>query len=292
MPGYDFAGPMASGAGTGAMVGGPWGAVAGAGIGALGSLMGGSKAAAGAKAAAKIQAKAMLEQQKRAQEYQEKMTGRGVGYLDPYLSTFGGQNTLDEFNQFGQLGGYGGDLLAQMQQLGEGGLNLDYQADPAYQWRQQQQEEALNRQLAGRGLYDSRAGMNMLTDANMDLSGQEADKQYGRAVNEYNRQYGDLSNRYNLGYTDLMNRFNVGSNAANNVAGMWSGLGTNVGNQMVNTGIASGNNTANLRNQAAQTWGSTLSGLGQNIQQGLQDYRMQPYINNIMKNMAHRYPEA
>jgi hypothetical protein len=214
------------------------------------------------------------------------MLGRASGFLNPYLAQFANQDMLDEFSGYGKEGGYGGDLLAQMQQLGEGGLNLDYEADPAYKWRQQQQEEAMNRQLAGRGMWDSRAGLDMLADANMNLSGQEADKQYARAVDEYNRSYGDLSSRYNLGYQDLLNRFNVGNMTSGNLAGMYSGLGNNVGNQILSSGLNAANNSANLNSQAGQIMGNMYGKLGDTAQGMISDYQMQPYINNIMKNMA------
>ncbi len=78
-------------------------------------------------------------------------------------------------------------------------LNLDLQSDPVFQWKQEQMEKSVNKNLAARGLHNSSAGMNALSDANMKLISQEGDKQYGRAVDEYNRNYGREMDMYGVG---------------------------------------------------------------------------------------------
>jgi hypothetical protein len=262
-----------------------YGGIIGSGLDMFGDYYGAKQSSDALTKAAKIQADAARQAQLDSQAYQERMLGQAAGYLNPYINRFSDPSTLDEYANFG-TSGLGGQLTGQMADLANRGLNLDYKADPAYQWRKQQQEEAINRQLAGRGMYDSRYGMDVLSDAGMNLSGQEADKQYMRAVDEYNRQYGDLTNRYNLGYQDVLNRFGTGNTAANNLAGMYSGLGTNIGNQILSTGVNSAANTALLNSQAGQTMGNMWAGLGNTAASALSDWRFQPYMDKIMERMG------
>ena len=224
-------------------------------IGAGGSYLGGKKAADGSKEAAKIQAAEAQRAQEASQAYQEKMLGEAQGYLSPYTDQFGGQNKLDQFENYATTG-MGGEVLGQMNELAAQGINMDYESNPAYQWRQAQQQEEINRQLASRGLYGSSEGLGILGDANMALSGEEADKQYLRGVDDYNRQYGNLTNQYNYGYGSLLDQVNMGYNANSALAGMATGVGANVGNQIMQGGLSSAGNTAQLYAQAGQQEGA------------------------------------
>lgn len=134
---------------------------------------------------------------------------------------------------------YGGPASASQQELSEGGVlspslpdlpgQVDFEfdtEDPVYQHKLSQMNEQVNRQLAAKGLSDSRAGMDVLADANMRLIGEEADKQYGRQTGErdyladraatlygmgeqrgdtlYNRLYGQQGDLYNRLYGQTM----------------------------------------------------------------------------------------
>jgi hypothetical protein len=266
-----------------------YGGLIGSGLDMVGDYYGAKKSADAMKDAADAQAAAMLQAQRESQAYQEAKNRQATGLLYPYLQQFGGQDVRDEMANFG-TSGLGGQLTGQMADLANRGLNLDYKADPAYQWREKQQEEAINRQLAGRGMYDSRYGMDVLADAGMNLSGQEADKQYMRAVDDYNRQYGDLTNRYGLGYQDLLNRFGTGTSMANSLAGMYTGLGSTVGNQILNTGINSASSSALLNSQAGQTMGNMYSGLGNTLSGAIEDWQFQPYMDKMMDMMTTQQP--
>ncbi len=71
--------------------------------------------------------------------------------------------------------------------------------DPIYKWKQGQAEKAVNRSLASRGMYNSRPGINALAEANMRVTADEVDKQYGRALDTYGRDYGRGMDLFNIG---------------------------------------------------------------------------------------------
>ena len=165
------------------------GMMAGSALQGLGGYFGARESAAGAENAARIQAQEMRRAQEQAQAYQEKQFGVAQGLMDPYMQM--GTSALGQFQDF-NVGGVGGDILGQMGGLAEAGLGTDYQADPAYQWRLAQAEEQAQRQMASMGGLESRLGLDVVGDRAMALSGEEADKQYLRSVDEYNRLYGNL----------------------------------------------------------------------------------------------------
>ncbi len=76
-----------------------------------------------------------------------------------------------------------------IQQVGSEG----FIRDPGYQWQQQQGEKAVNRALAARGMYNSRAGVNALSDFNQNLN-----------ADTYQRQVNNLYNLSNLAGHDQL----------------------------------------------------------------------------------------
>lgn len=80
-------------------------------------------------------------------------------------------------------------------------LKLDFEfnpEDPVYKYKQAELEKSVNRQLAARGLYDSRPGLDVQAKAGMELISSEVDKQYGRSVDEYDRTRSNMLDTYNI----------------------------------------------------------------------------------------------
>ena len=116
--------------------------------------------------------------------------------------------------------------------------------DPTYKWQQEQLEKAVNRALSARGLYDSRAGVNALSDSNRALIATEADKQY-------NRQYGNLTDLYNMsmnsgktkyGAAYDIARLGAGAAAGGATSALASGQGISSSYNALGNAIASGQN--------------------------------------------------
>lgn len=119
-----------------------------------------------------------------------------------------------------------------MDSVGENGVIQT----PGYEWQKQQGEEAVNRSLAARGMYNSRVGTNALSDFNQNLNS-----------NTYQQQ---VSNLYNLS--------NLGRGAATTSASMGQNTAANVGNTYMNAGNSISQGIANQ----GQTEGSMWSNLG------------------------------
>ena len=91
--------------------------------------------------------------------------------------------------------------------------NFQFEMDTgsdSYRWKQEQGEEAINRALAARGLYGSRAGLDTLSDFNRSLAADEYTDQYNRALQGYNLDYGKAMDLYNAKYGQISDLLNVG----------------------------------------------------------------------------------
>lgn len=265
------------------------GMLGGAAMQGLGSYFGAKESAAAAENAARIQAQATRRAQEQAQAYQEKQFGVAQGLMDPYMQM--GAGALGQFQDF-NVGGVGGDILGQMSGLAEAGLGTDYQADPAYQWRLAQAEEQAQRQMASMGGLESRLGLDVVGDRAMALSGEEADKQYLRSVDEYNRLYGNLEKQYGYQYGGLTDQLKFGYGATRDLAGMAQGLGGAVGGQIMGGGLSSAGMSADLMAQAGQTMGAGYAGLGASLGDMMGTYAMREPISDILSGFGQRAPET
>jgi hypothetical protein len=139
-----------------------------------------------------------------------------------------------------------------------------------YTWQQEQGEKAINRAASARGLYNSRASINALADFNRALAAEEAQRIYGRAVDEYGRQYGQQTDLFNLAsqlgatrYGKVMDILNLGTGAQ----GAMSNAALATGQGIASNYLAGGNALAqSALNQGAAQGGfwSGLGGLPQN----------------------------
>jgi len=135
---------------------------------------------------------------------------------------------LQPYNLAGQ-GEYGLGFLT-------GGATLN-ETDPIYMWKQKEAEKAVNAALAARGLYNSRPGINALSEAAMKVSSDEAEKQWNRAFSLAGLgenaaaatgymgtkiSDSEASILKNLGNSNALSALGQGNSLSN----LWAGLGT------------------------------------------------------------------
>lgn len=82
------------------------------------------------------------------------------------------------------------------------------ESDPVYKWRQQETERQVNQFQASRGSYDSRAALNALTSANMNLQSDEIDRQYQQ---NYLSKYQQIKDSYSMAYQNATTGYNMQS---------------------------------------------------------------------------------
>jgi hypothetical protein len=119
-------------------------------------------------------------------------------------------------------------------------FNLDPN-DKIYKWKQDQAAESVNRAMAARGLWDSRAAVNTLADTSMAITADEADAQRNRALQEYGLDYSRATDLYNSKYNNALNLANIGSGAA----GQMTQAGSNTANALANIYQAQGESAGN-----------------------------------------------
>lgn len=177
--------------------------------------------------------------------------GRAGGYLDAGLGQARG-----DLAQMAGLSRYtdsaaqqidsGGNLAA----LQNGGLAAGFQADPGFQFRQQQGEQAINRSAAARGGRLGGATLKALAGFNQDLASQE----FG---NYANRQIGMAQARDQMGLQS-------GLAAQQNQMGL-AGMGYGAQSQLSNLAMQGGT----ARAQMSQQQGSSLADIESNAASGI-----------------------
>ena len=140
------------------------------------------------------------------------------GYLNPYSDA--GKNALS--------------------QLAGGNIGANYQQSPGYQAQMTAGQNAINNQMAARGMGNSGAALKALTSYSQDLANQD-----------YQQYYQNESNR-------LSQLAGYGQNASNNLASAAGAYGSNLSNNYMGLGnatasanIAQGNQFSNLIGQGA-----------------------------------------
>lgn len=183
------------------------------------SVVGGAMAGDAAEDAANTQAASA----DKATALQKEMFDKQVELQEPFRQAgLTGQNRLME------LLGLGGNKNAQgygsaMRNFGMS----DFQADPGYQWRLQQGQQALERSAAARGgLLSGRAAKDMTNYAQGAAS-----QEYGNAFNRFQT---NRSNKLN----PLQSLAGQAQTATNQIASDAGAYGTNAGNTMMQAGNA------------------------------------------------------
>jgi len=175
------------------------------GASALGSIISSKEQSDAYKDAAKAQAK----QNQNAIDALMEMYQTTRGDLEPWVTA--------------GTGDYGLSRLT-------GGMTID-ENDPIYQWKQNEAARIVNQALAARGLWNSRPGINALSEAGMKVSSEEADKQWQRAY-EIAR----------MGQNSAAQSGTIGAQTAGNVADVY----TNTGAQNAASALGQGNAMSNL----------------------------------------------
>lgn len=114
----------------------------------------------------------------------------------------------------------------------------DYQADPGYQFRMSQGEQAINRAAGAAGSRYSGATLKALQRFNSDLASQE----YGNAYNRYQTNVGSRFNRLaslaGIGQTAVGQTQQAGTSAAGAISSIGQNAATNIGNSLQNAAAA------------------------------------------------------
>jgi hypothetical protein len=187
--------------------------------------------------------------------------GKYMGKLEDLIKTAPAVPGVTTQKYIDQLSGYGQNFK----------FNPD---DPAYKYKTEESTKSINKALAGRGLFDSRAGVNMLTDADRAIMADEFDKQYGRGYQtvtdlfkmgttqddallnrnqiDYNRQYGGLSDLFKMagslgetGYQSLLDAVKVGTGAGATAGSLGTSGAANLTSAYGQMGAAGAQNDAN-----------------------------------------------
>lgn len=227
------------------------------------SIVSGIAGASATKSAASTSASATKESTKLSIQSTEKLFNQAVKALQPYIDA--GYRGLAAFETT--------PSGADVSELPS--TTIDFEFDPEdqiYKTQQEEGEKAINRALAARGLYSSRAGVNALADFNRKLIADETQNQYSRALAKYGRdidRFGTVNalaqqelNKYyslaNLGRGTATSQGSLGTQAAGNISGAY----LNQGNALANIYGNQGNALANIYgNIAPNTIGSAYYGV-------------------------------
>lgn len=177
--------------------------------------------------------------------------GMAGGTLDPWIER--GTSAADTF--MGLLQGGGGGVTAYLQN------------SPAYKFRQEEGNRALNRQLAARGLYNSGAGLETLARFQAQLEGEESDKIFSR-----------LAGLINVGASASNNKAGIQANLGNALMGGTASLGNMIGQVYANAGAGIGGAQANRYNAI----GGIATGVTNALTGGIQNYMMLPFFQSAV----------
>ena len=135
---------------------------------------------------------------------------------------------------------------------------------PGYQFTQQQQEQAIQRQAAAAGGING-GTLKSLAQYDTGLADQTYGNEYARQLAAYNTNYGNAFNTFetNQGntYNRLMGLVGIGQTAT----GQLANAGTNFANAAGNTAVGSANAAAAGTVGSANAISSGLSGVGGNV---------------------------
>lgn len=123
----------------------------------------------------------------------------------------------------------------------------DVMNEPGYQFGMDQGQQALSRQMASRGMYNSGAAMKSAARYGNDYATTKYDNAFNREVANRNAQLNPLQSLAGLGQS-----------GANSIAA----AGGNYANQVGNNLTSLGNAQAASQLAGANTWGNALNSLG------------------------------
>lgn len=205
------------------------GSAVGSAIGAVGSILGGKEQREGAEAAADATTQAanvaantqwrMYQDANRLQQPYRTLGNKSTGLLYKLITgkNFDGEPTPNAYKFFEQ--------------------------SPTYNYRLDQETEAINKALAGRGMFNSRAGINAIGEAADRIAADEVDSKLQQLFNLVTVGQGAAANT-------AVGALNTGRGVANTYA--------NQGSALANIAQTQGNNQAsmytNIAGQAIDAW--------------------------------------
>lgn len=162
----------------------------------------------------------------------------------------------------------GAGALSQMQDPGfQKNFSMsDFQADPGYQFRMQQGQDALQRSAAARGGLMSGGTLKALSDYGQNSASQEYQNAYNRFTNDQSNRFNRLASVAGVGQT---------ANAAVGAAG------ANYANNAGNIAMSGANAQGAAGIAGANAWGGALTGGANNMMQAQMMNRLMPSAPNI-----------
>lgn len=188
----------------------------------------------------------MRERTLNANDVLAQYLNNSIGTLEPYNTS--GVSALDSLIN----GIKGGNS-----ELNRPFTMADFQADPGYAFRQQQGEQAINRNAAAKGSVLGGGTLKSLQRFNSGLASQEYQNAYNRFTDQQNRRYQQLFGVAGLGQNSASQMADLYGSTGNQIAGNIYGEGEQELNAL--TGIG------NARGAAAAARGSAYGGAVQNI---------------------------
>ncbi len=175
-----------------------------------------------------------------------------------------------DLSPFRDMGVRAGTSLTDLL-MGGGNVGSMLKASPLFNFQSQMGTQAINRQLAARGLYGSGAGLQTLSQFNDQLVGEEGQRLVDR----------------------LFNMTQLGQNSATNMASMTSSMGQFMGGNIFNGGLNAANmryngtvGQANALANSQQMLGKMGQSLFDTAAGGLSQFgnfqMMQPILNGLM----------
>jgi hypothetical protein len=167
-------------------------------------------------------------------------------YNEPFYNL--GVSNIDALNAADPTGGAGKYTDA----LGSYGTNFKFDAtNPAYTQQLAETTRLNDQNLAARGMYNSRAGLNLQDQSARNLTATEFDKQYSRGYTNLMDMFNMTSKTGATNYAKLLDMVKIGSGASSaagqgslasgqSEANLWSGLGAMPTNYAILQNMLSG----------------------------------------------------
>ena len=146
----------------------------------------------------------------------------------------------------------------RLSEFTEGSME-DMANNPYYQFQQQQAKKGIETNLAARGLQSSRAGLNMLSDAEQKLTANMVNDRYAKLTNQYNT----LTSQDNSQYNRLAGLANIGVGAAAAQTGSAQAYGTQASQAASDAGTSQANALLNQGQIKANKY-NQIGGMVQN----------------------------
>ena len=146
-------------------------------------------------------------------------------------------------------------------------IATDYKTSPLTNLQLQGTTDQINNALSARGLYNSGAGVQAISQASQGILASEADKKWNRLQSLYGLQTGNTAA--------------VGASAATSSGNLASNLGTGLANTYM-TGAANQISPLLYGAQSTANMYSSMGGLGMGLAQGyMQNQTTQDYLNTM-----------